>query len=460
MKASDYKHNADQAKKKLDTVSPSFCLAKWNQVSLHLPTGLTNSCYHPPLHEIDAGALVKNPAALHNTAQKIAERKQMIKGERPAGCSYCWNIENTGEMSDRHYRSGEPWAMQDFDKITQDPLNSQHTPSYVEVNFNNACNLKCSYCSPQFSTTWGKEIDIYGEYPTTPAHNAPEHFQGRRKPIPNRENNPYVEAFWRWWPKLYKNLKHFRMTGGEPLMDNNTYRVFDYIIANPKPDLHLNVTSNMCPPTDKLKNQYFDAVKRMCLDESIEHFMQFVSVDAHGPRAEYIRHGMNYNQLMDNVDEFLTRIPVRNSVSFIITYNNLSVTSLDRLLKDIRQLRQKHSSTYQRVWFDIPLLRQPSWQQITLLPESYQRIHEQNIEYMRQHQEDTDAEKKDYAAFKDFEIQKMLRNLAYWRKHAENNNTQKKNFYAFFSEHDRRRLTNFEQTFPEMQEFWQECKNL
>jgi hypothetical protein len=108
VKASDYKHNADQAKKRIDTISPSFCLAKWNQVSLHLPTGLTNSCYHPPLHEIDSGALSQNPAALHNTEEKIKQRQQMIAGERPTGCSYCWNLEDTGEMSDRHYRSGEP----------------------------------------------------------------------------------------------------------------------------------------------------------------------------------------------------------------------------------------------------------------------------------------------------------------------------------------------------------------
>jgi hypothetical protein len=266
-----------------------------------------------------------------------------------------------------------------------------------------------------------------------------------------------VEAFWQWWPELYKNLKHFRMTGGEPMMDHNTYRVFDYIINNPKPDLHLNVTSNMCPPTDKLKNQYFDAVKRMCLDESIEHFMQFVSVDAHGPRAEYIRYGMNYDRLMDNVDEFLTRIPGRNSVSFIITYNNLSITSLDGLLKKIQQLRQKHSSTYQRIWFDIPLLRQPKWQQINLLPESYQSIHKSNIEWMKKN---SGEDQKNYSLFKDFEIQKMQRNLAYWQKNYTNDKEQKKNFYAFFSEHDRRRNTNFEQIFPEMQDFWQECKNL
>jgi hypothetical protein len=453
---SNYKADAELAKSLLDNVSPTMCLAKWNQVSLHLPTGLTNSCYHPPLHEIDATKLEDNPAALHNTAEKLNQRQQMLKGERPEGCSYCWNMEDTGEMSDRHYRSGEPWAMQDFTAIKQNPMDERWTPRYVEVNFNNACNFKCSYCSPQFSTTWGKEIAVYGQYPTSPPHNAPEHFQGRKRPIPHKEDNPYVTAFWKWWPTLYKNLKHFRMTGGEPMMDNNTYKVFEYVIDNPKQDLHLNVTSNMCPPNNKLKNKYFDMVKKICIEEKVEHFMQFVSVDAWGKQAEYIRNGLEFNRMWDNVDEFLDRIPVRNSVTFIITYNNLSVTSLDKLLEGILELRKRHSKTYQRVWFDIPLLRQPAWQQITLLPESYQAIHEANIEYMRKNS----GEEKGLHIFKDFEIQKMLRNLAYWRKNANASTQNKKNFYAFFNEHDRRRLTNFETVFPEMSEFWQECKNI
>ena len=246
------------------------------------------------------------------------------------------------------------------------------------------------------------------------------------------------------------------MTGGEPMMDNNTYKVFQYVIDNPKEDLHLNVTSNMCPPNNKLKNKYFDMVKKICIEEKVEHFMQFVSVDAWGKKAEYIRNGLNFNYMMDNVDEFLDRIPVRNSVTFIITYNNLSVTSLDKLLEGILELRKRHSKTYQRVWFDIPLLRQPAWQQITLLPESYQAIHEANIEYMRENS----GEEKGLHIFKDFEIQKMLRNLAYWRKNADASTQNKKNFYAFFNEHDRRRLTTFQNIFPEMAEFWQECKNI
>ena len=455
--SSVYKTAAEQAQEELEKISPTMCLAKWNQVSLHLPTGLTNSCYHPPLHEIDADSLAANPAALHNTREKLDQRRDMTEGKRPPGCSYCWKLEDAKEMSDRHYRSGEPWAMQDLELIKADPFNTKHTPRYVEVNFNNACNFKCSYCSPQFSTTWGQEVDRYGAYPTAPAHNSPDHFQGRRRPIPNKDANPYVEAFWRWWPDLYPHLKHFRMTGGEPMMDVNTYRVFDYIIANPKSDLHLNVTSNMCPPDPKLKGKYFNAVSHICTQEKVEHFMQFVSVDGWGKQAEYIRHGLNYNKMMDNVHDFLTLIPVRNSVTFIITYNNLSVTSLDKLLRDIQQLRREHSKTYQRVWFDIPLLRQPAWQQITLLPEAYQQIHQDNMDWMRAN---SGEDQNDYTLFKDFEIQKMQRNLAYWQTNYADDKQQKKNFYAFFAEHDRRRETSFLRSFPEMREFWEECKNV
>ena len=131
------------------------------------------------------------------------------------------------------------------------------------------------------------------------------------------------------------------------------------------------------------------------------------------------------------------------------------MTSLDKLLEKILQLRKTYSKDYQRVWFDIPLLRQPAWQQVTLLPEAYQQIHIDNIEYMKKNS----GEEKGLHIFKDFEIQKMLRNLAYWKKNADASAEQKKNFYAFFNEHDRRRGTNFLNVFPEMEEFWMECKN-
>ena len=67
---SKFLSDAEIAQQKLDTVSPSMCLAKWKQLSLHLTTGMNNSCYHPPLHRADAEAIKTNPGALHNTEHK------------------------------------------------------------------------------------------------------------------------------------------------------------------------------------------------------------------------------------------------------------------------------------------------------------------------------------------------------------------------------------------------------
>ena len=445
--------SAEQMKEKL---GPALCLAKWKQVSLHLPTGLNNSCYHPPLHAIDPVAIAADPAALHNTQHKKAQRQIMLRNERPQECSYCWNMEDAGKLSDRHYRSGEPWAAVDFEKIKNSTgAEDDIIPSYVEVNFNHVCNLKCSYCSPQFSSSWADEAQRLGSYATSTPHNSMDHFTGNRRIIPARESNPYVEAFWAWWPTLYPELEHFRMTGGEPLMDKNTYRVFDYVLANPSKKLHLNVTSNFSVEPELFK-QYIDSVKNIC-DGRIEHFMQYVSVDSGIPaQAEYIRHGLDYMRMFRNVDRYLTEVPSYNSLTFIITMNNLSVSGLKSLLGWILFLRRTHSRTYQRVWFDTPVLRTPSWQSLQILPESYALKLQEVKAFMLEHMEDP---RYPHQGFKDYEVARLDRDIAWMRSaQAQDHSVARADFYRFFTEHDRRRGTDFLQTFPEMRAWWAECE--
>jgi len=451
---SKFLSDAEIAKEKLDTISPSFCLAKWKQVSLHLPTGLNNSCYHPPLHAIPLETLKNNPSALHNTREKKEQRRLMIQGVKPNECQYCWKMEANGDLSDRHYRSGEPWAAKDFDVIVEKPQ-ADITPSYVEVNFNNACNLKCSYCSPQFSSTWMSETKELGAYPTSTPHNALEHFTGNRLPIPHSQENPYVDAFWEWWPELYKELEHFRMTGGEPLMDKNTYRVFDYVLENPKSNLHLNVTSNFSV-TDALWNKYLDYVKRLCTGD-IEHFMQYVSVDTWGKQAEYIREGLDFDLLWERVHQYLEEVPEYSSLTFIITMNNLSISNLDKLLEGILDLRKQYSKTFQRVWFDTPVLRTPTWQSMQLLPEPYVMKLNSIKKWM---QENLETEDNLYKGFKDYEVKRLERDIAWMQEplSTEYKNSQKADFYKFFGESDIRHDTDFLTIFPEMKEWWNECK--
>ena len=439
-----------------DQLGHALCLAKWKQVSLHLPTGLNNSCYHPPLHAIPQENLTNNPSSLHNTPHKKEQRKIMLRQERPTECSYCWNMEDQGKLSDRHYRSGEPWAAVDFEQIKNSTgAEDDIIPSYVEVNFNNACNLKCSYCSPQFSSSWHDEAQRMGPYATSTPHNSMDHFTGNRRIIPAREHNPYVEAFWKWWPTLYPELEHFRMTGGEPLMDKNTYRVFDYVLANPSKKLHLNVTSNFSVEPELFK-RYLDSVKNIC-DGRIEHFMQYVSVDSGIPaQAEYIRHGLDYMRMFENANRYLKEVPSYNSLTFIITMNNLSVTGLKSLLGWILFLRRTHSRTYQRVWFDTPVLRTPTWQSLQILPESYALKLEEVKQFMLEHMEDP---RYPHQGFKDYEVARLDRDIAWMRSAQTQDHSQARaDFYRFFAEHDQRRGTDFLAAFPEMRSWWEECR--
>ena len=452
---SDFMSAAEQMKDKLGN---SLCLAKWQQVSLHLGTGMTNSCYHPPLHEIDATLLKDNPGALHNTPYKKAQRVIMLKQERPSECSYCWTQEDLGNLSDRHYRSGEPWAAEHFEEIVNATGDEDPIPSYVEVNFNHACNLKCSYCSPQFSSSWDDEVGRFGGYPTSTVHNDPAHFSGRRRPIPVREHNPYVDAFWAWWPSLYPKLKHFRMTGGEPLMDKNTYKVFDYVLAMPNPELHIDVTSNFSVD-EKLWEKYLDYTQRLC-KTNIEHFMQYVSLDSGNPgQAKYIRHGLDFWRVIRRTEEFLSKVPERNSLTFIVTMSNLNILGLRKLLEHILDLRDMHSHTYQRVWFDTPILRQPTWQSLQIMPAVYAHRLQDVVDWMSTNME---TEKRPFRGFKDYEVQRLQR-VVDWMKEGSKLDPdyvimQRADFYRFFNEHDKRRKTDFVNTFPEMREFWSECK--
>lgn len=451
--SSVYNDDADKIVPKLDSVSSSFCLAKWYYQNLHLTTGHTSSCYHPPTHSIPVDKLAEDPSVLHNTPQKIEERLAMMAGKRPSGCSYCWRMEDSGHRSDRHYRSGEAWAAQGFDEARN---NLSVTPTYVEVDFSNVCNLKCAYCSPQYSSSWMADADKHGAFPTLEPHNDPSFFTGSRRPIPHREANPYVDAFWKWWPDLYPKLKHFRMTGGEPLMDKNTWRVFDHVLENPKPDLHLNVTSNFSVEP-ALFNKYMDYAQRLCEGEKIEHLMQFVSVDSWGAQAEYVRDGLDFNRLWDNVNTFLEKIPGRNSVTFIITMNNLSITGLRELMTGIYGLRSVYTDTYERVWFDVPVLRDPAWMSIQLLPESYAY----QLEKIRNYISGDPAESCDnMSGFRDYEVAKFDRDIEWMRQPMPEDERRKQmvNWFRFYTAWDERRNKNFLTTFPEMEDWWSECE--
>ena len=442
----------------LNEVSPSFCLAKWFNVSIHIPTGRTHSCYHPPTHKVPLEEIKENPGALHNTKYKKEQRKKMLLGERPDECSFCWQLEDAGNMSDRAYRSFDVNAEGVIEEALSHGVSGNPAPKYLEVNFSQACNLKCAYCSPHLSTEWHKEVKQHGSYILTDrSHNDPSWMVDEGWLPDNSLDNPYLLAFWDWFPTVYSDLQTFRMTGGEPLMDKNTFKIFDYVKKNPSDKLHLSITSNCCPPKNQWQ-KFITDLKEITDVSAIDHFMLYCSLDTWGEQAEYIRTGMDFDMLHKNVIQYLTESE-RHSLTFIVTCNLLCLPSFPKLFENILKLRQTYNTDRQLVWFDTPMLHDPKWMSMKLASKEMLQPLLNIIEFMQENKETT---LNRYKGFKDYEIDKLQR-LYDWAvepMQPEEEILHKKNFIAHFRQHDERRNTDLKTMFPELLPFIEECEAL
>ena len=150
----------------IDSKSASFCGAKWYNATIWLGNGTTASCHHPPAHKIPLEEVATSYKAIHNTQYKKLVRKQMLEGERPKECEYCWKIEDMGKdkVSDRVYKSVIYTDEELKEAKTELGWQQDVDLKTLEIAFDPNCNFACSYCNSSFSTTWQNDIKKSGPY--------------------------------------------------------------------------------------------------------------------------------------------------------------------------------------------------------------------------------------------------------------------------------------------------------
>ena len=268
-----------------------------------------------------------------------------------------------------------------------------------------------------------------------------------------KENNPYVEAFWNWWPNLKNDLLVFRLTGGEPLLSRETFKILDTFIDEPNPSLELSINSNLSV-SSALIDTFIEKLQALFLNKSIKNLMIYGSIDTFGEQAEYIRTGLRFSYFMENVEKILIAVP-QAQISFTVTYNALSVPRFILLLKHIIELRKKYSipGQPQRIHFDTPYLRYPNYLSIQVLPKEFIKYLDEQIAFAQTNILPT-------FGFSTLEVAKLER-LKYWMRKPVDQallNVQLKDFAIYFEEHDRRRNTNFIRIFPELASFYNSIK--
>jgi hypothetical protein len=487
-------HNRNQMRDLLNNTGPGFCLAKWTQVTMHLGNGLTHSCHHPGAHKIPLEELKNNPSALHNTEYKKQLRKEMLSGKRPAECDFCWRVEDNGEISDRVLKSIPSFSAPHHDTISKSTGDENFDPTYVEVSFSRVCNFACAYCGPPFSSKWAQEIKQKGPYDVfnhiyNPINEEEEHYN-------NNEHNPYIEAFWKWFPEASKKMHTFRITGGEPLMSKDTFKVLDFLIENPNPNLIFAINSNACPPGE-LWSKFINKVKTLTENGCVKQFELYTSAEATGPQNDFIRDGMDWNLFVNNIESFLNETQ-GTKVVFMCAFNVLSVSTFKSLLEWILGLKKRFSyqgffnwleeegynrsvpdsrsfaerkerslGLHNRIAVDIPYLRHPQFLDANILTkEMIEKYLIPAVDFMYDnlgHGEWYITQK-----FDDHECLKLKRNvigcILKAKQIGEDGLTtnpeiqrNRSKFAYFMKQYSERRGKDFHKTFPEYAEFYDVC---
>lgn len=351
----------------LNSKSASFCGAKWGNSTLWLGSGETSSCHLPPVHKIDPEQILLDPAKLHNTDHKIKMRQLMKDGHKPSECDYCWKIESMGTdyISDRVFKSLQ-FTPEEMQKWFDKPADARIIPPTLEVMFDRTCNFACSYCNANFSTTWERDIKKHGNYDLETSGGGAFKHDGTVNNCYEKTENPYIKAFWEWWPELSKELRTLRVTGGEPLMSTDVWKLID-LFAEEKYQFELGINTNL-------------GAKKSIIDKLIErshdinNLTLFTSMETTGAQAEYIRDGLNYESWCDNVERILGESNVKRIV-VMMTINAMCLFNITDFMDQVMIWKKKYRN---RISMSINFLRFPAFQSLTVLPDNLrEKSHQQ-----------------------------------------------------------------------------------
>jgi organic radical activating enzyme len=430
----------------LDTKSESFCAAKWYNATIWLGSGMSTSCHHPPAHKINNALLETNPSAIHNTHEKKMDRMQMQLGQRPSGCEYCWKIEDMGRdaVSDRVYKS-KIYPIKALDEAYQTPPAEDVNLLTLEIAFDRTCQFACSYCNPAFSSTWVKDIRTNGAYESlvSDGRNHFTHSHDSAQLYRFGEVNPYTEAFFKWWETdLHKTLQELRITGGEPLMSGETWKLLDWFKNNKgRSTTRLAINSNLGADVD---------LDRLLASTDGLEVDIYTSQEATAEQAEYIRDGLDYTAWLRNVQKLLDSDNIR-AVHCMATINALCLESLPALFKSLLHLKQIYGKS--RVSFTLNILRFPSFQSALVLPDNLRTQYKDSLQAW------LDANRDD-ALLHEHEVNHTQRLIDYLdvvkTPHSDTFDMPKlhNDFRQFFQQYDQRRGKNFTATFPALADWY------
>lgn len=271
-----------------------MCAVPFIEVFTNSHGGYRNCCAADPQINSDSGATVES---WWHSEQLQKFRDQFDQGQLPLDCHTCSLAEKTQGTS---FRTAV--------NKTVDLSNIDHTwPSRWNINFGNLCNLACWTCDEHNSSVI-------------------ESHKRKIKILPEHSINNQV-LFDQQWLDLKKAIlnsyQHHQVVtltvlGGEPLFNNTVLLFLAELVdlglnKRTKLEFHTNATNMNTDISNMLSSQQWNYI---CI---------FLSIDAVGVKAEWLRYGCNWNKIEKNIEIF------KKLANYVEVHCTLSVLNLNDL---------------------------------------------------------------------------------------------------------------------------------
>jgi len=188
-----------------------YCSAPWNGLTIREDGRVLTCC----VGKTTLGNLNnQSMAEIEESSTLIEIRDSMLAGQSHTNCSYCVESENKKNYATlrAHYQKFYPDIGPDL-KLR-----------FIDVRWNNRCNIACMYCSPMFSSTWGDRLNLINSNSVAP---------------------DYQDELLQWILDKCDQTNEIMLVGGEPMLMKQNYALLKKLPAKCRISIITNLAYNL-----------------------------------------------------------------------------------------------------------------------------------------------------------------------------------------------------------------------
>lgn len=268
-----------------------------------------------------------------NSSEWKRVRTQMMNDEWPNECIDCRIQEENGIKSYRQRSENLPISEPDYN-------NPEVIVRDLQLKLNRACNYSCRHCTVASNSNFikiGKENPEVGQKLWTDHHF--DHVVERHD---HQIDIPTPEIIDHLFKNVLPTVERIEFSGGEPFFHVEMYRFLQRMIDDPTID-ESNVT--LCYNTNMSMTKF----KQYDIVELWNHFKKVeitVSMDGTGNIFNYFRQGGNYDRVVSNIHNMLSRTDKISDMLLVCTTCAYHAFYMNKIDQDLFHLGQELERLY------------------------------------------------------------------------------------------------------------------